>query len=170
MELLKDESNNYYCLWRENYLDCGSDKVMKKSQERNQDYLRERLDARGSHLTRQRVAVYDYLNEVAHHPTAEEVFLAVKRQLPKISLATVYKNLEALVDCGAISKLTYGDAAARYDMRTDHHYHTRCLECGKVTDLDSATGDDVLKSIKPQAGFKVQNYRLELLGYCRGCR
>jgi Fe2+ or Zn2+ uptake regulation protein len=144
--------------------------AMTKLQKSNQEYLREKLDERGGHLTRQRVAVYAYLRQVAHHPTAEEVFLAVKPNLPKISLATVYKNLEALVACGAISKLTYGDAAARYDMRTDHHYHTRCLECGKVSDLDSAAGGDLLKRIKPQAGFRVKDYRLELLGYCRDCR
>jgi Fe2+ or Zn2+ uptake regulation protein len=143
--------------------------VMTKIRENNQEYLRERLDARGGHLTRQRVAVFDYLNGVEHHPTAEEVFLAVKRKLPKISLATVYKNLEALVDCGAISKLTYGDAAARYDMRTDHHYHTRCLECGKVSDLNAAAGGEALKRIKPRGGFRVKDYRLELLGYCREC-
>ena len=68
--------------------------------------------------------------------------LAVKQKLPRISLATVYKNLEALVKCGAISKLTYGDASARYDIRTDYHYHTRCLKCGKIWDLDAQEGSD----------------------------
>ena len=132
--------------------------------------LREKLEARGAHLTRQRAAVFEYLGQVEHHPTAEEVYLAVKRRLPKISLATVYKNLEALVNCGAISKLDYADAAARYDIRTDHHYHTRCLECGKIWDLDVRAGAELLQHIKPQAGFAVKDYRLELLGYCRDCR
>src|SRR5437870_12718797 len=99
--------------------------------------LREALGDEGRHFTRQRAAVYEYLKRVDHHPTAEEVFLAVKPRLPRISLATVYKNLEALADCRMISKLTYGDGAARYDIRTDHHYHTRCLSCGKVTDLEA---------------------------------
>jgi Fe2+ or Zn2+ uptake regulation protein len=132
--------------------------------------LREKLEASGAHLTRQREAVFDYLSEVEHHPTAEEVYLAVKRRLPKISLATVYKNLEALVNCGAVSKLAYGDAAARYDIRTDHHYHTRCLECGGIWDLNAKAGSELLQQIKPQTGFAVKDYRLELLGYCRECR
>lgn len=132
--------------------------------------LQHRLSSQGAHLTQQRAAVFDYLSQVEHHPTAEEVFLAVKRKLPRISLATVYKNLETLVACGTVSKLTYGDAAARYDIRTDHHYHTRCLECGKIWDLDAGKGSDLLKQIKPQAGFEVQDYRLELLGRCRECR
>jgi Fe2+ or Zn2+ uptake regulation protein len=132
--------------------------------------LRARLEASGAHLTRQRAAVHDYLSRAEHHPTAEEVYLAVKGKLPRISLATVYKNLEALVACGAASKLCYGDASARYDIRTDHHYHTRCLGCGSIGDLDAAHGAELLKQIKPKAGFTVKDYRLELLGYCHGCR
>lgn len=132
--------------------------------------LRARLNARGTHLTRQRDAVFDYLSGVEHHPTAEEIFLAVRQKLPRLSLATVYKNLEGLVQCGAISKLTYGDAAARYDIRTDHHYHTRCVSCGKIWDLDAPEGARLLERIKPQPGFEVTDYRLELVGRCRECR
>ena len=141
-----------------------------KKQSELKEGLRNKLEASGGHLTKQRQAVFEYLGQVEHHPTAEEVYLAVKRRLPKISLATVYKNLEALVNCGAVSKLTYGDAASRYDIRTDHHYHTRCLECGRIWDLDAKNGSELLKQIKPQAGFAVDDYRLELLGRCRDCR
>lgn len=131
--------------------------------------LRQKLSERGAHLTRQRLAVFEYLDEVSHHPTAEEVFRSVRRRLPKISLATVYKNLESLVACGAATKFSYGDGAARYDIRTDHHYHTRCLKCGRVADMEPAGGDDWLKAIKPAGGFRVQDYRLELLGHCKTC-
>jgi len=141
-----------------------------KKQSQRQAVLRQKLRTQGAQLTSQRAAVYDYLSGVEHHPTAEEVFLAVKPNLPRLSLATVYKNLEALVKCGAVSKLTYGDAAARYDIRTDHHYHTRCFGCGKIWDLDVQGGFDLLTQIRPQAGFEVKDYRLELLGYCRECR
>jgi Fe2+ or Zn2+ uptake regulation protein len=132
--------------------------------------LRRMLDAQGANFTRQRAAVYDYLSRAKNHPTAEEVFLAVKQDLPKISLATVYKNLEALVACGAASKLTYGDGAGRYDIRTDHHYHSRCLKCGRITDLDPAAGEQLLKLIKPPAGFKIADHRVELLGHCKNCK
>ena len=132
--------------------------------------LRRKLDERGGHMTRQREAVYEYLSSVAHHPTAEEVFLNVKRDLPKISLATVYKNLEALVACEAITKLSYGDGSARYDIRTDHHYHTRCLGCGRMWDLEAARGKSALELIKAQPGFTVSDFRLELLGHCQDCK
>ena len=132
--------------------------------------LKSKLEARGAHLTQQRAAVFDYLGQVEHHPTAEEVYLAVKQKLPKISLATVYKNLEALVACEAISKLSYGDGSARYDIRTDHHYHTRCLGCGRMWDVEAAKGKSALEQIKPQPGFTVSDLRLELLGYCQDCK
>lgn len=132
--------------------------------------LRQRLDERGGHLTQQRLAVYEYVAQAKDHPTAEEVYLAVKAQLPRLGLATVYKNLEALVACGLISKLTYGDASARYDRRTDHHFHTRCLKCGQVEDLEAGEHLELLRRIKPQAGFAVADYRLELVGQCRTCR
>ncbi|HKX28381.1 MAG TPA: transcriptional repressor [Blastocatellia bacterium] len=141
-----------------------------RQQKEEMAVLRERLESQGGHFTRQRAAVFEYLSRVDHHPTAEEVFLAVKSGLPKISLATVYKNLEALVACGAASKLTYGDSAARYDIRTDHHYHTHCLGCGRIADLEPEAGEQLLKLIKLPGGFKVEGYRLEISGYCKNCR
>ncbi len=141
-----------------------------KKQAQRRETLRQQLRASGAQLTEQRAAVYEYLSGVEHHPTAEEVFLAVKQKLPRISLATVYKNLEALVQCGAVSKLTYGDASARYDIRTDHHYHTRCLSCGRMWDLEAARGKSALEQIKAQPGFTVSDFRLELLGFCQDCK
>jgi Fe2+ or Zn2+ uptake regulation protein len=144
--------------------------VERKGVKRQGIALRQMLSAQGASLTRQREAVFDYLRRVDHHPTAEDVFVAVKRELPKISLATVYKNLEALVACGAASKLTYSDSAARYEIRTDHHYHARCLKCGLIADVSPATSEQALKLIKAPGGFKIADYRIELLGYCKNCR
>ena len=141
----------------------------KKTDDR--EALKQALQGQGAQVTSQRVAVYEYLSRVEHHPTAEEIYLAVKPKVPRISLATVYKNLEALIKCEVVSKLTYGDGAARYDIRTDHHHHTRCLACGKVWDLEAAESSAWLKGIKPpQSGFEVKDYRLEILGHCRDCR
>jgi Fur family transcriptional regulator, peroxide stress response regulator len=143
--------------------------LKRKVKDGELEAVRRKLGERGAHVTKQRLSVYEYLAEVSHHPTAEEVFRSVKRRLPKISLATVYKNLEALVACGAAAKLTYGDGAARYDVRTDQHHHTRCLACGRVSDMEAAEGDERLRRIRPAGGFRVRDYRLELLGYCKGC-
>ncbi|MER3417316.1 MAG: Fe2+/Zn2+ uptake regulation protein [Gemmataceae bacterium] len=134
--------------------------------------LRHALESCGWRYTRQRAAVYRYLQSVRTHPTAEEVYMAVRREIPKISLATVYKSLEALVACRLASRLDYGEGPARYDYRTDNHYHVRCLRTGKVCDLPVPHDPDLLSKLAPdlvkhlqEMGFQVIDYRLELVGY-----
>jgi len=95
----------------------------------------EALQSKGFRLTPHREAVHAYLASVNHHPTAEEVYLAVKSQGSRLSLATVYNALEALVEAGLASKFAFGDGSARYDIRTDQHDHIHCLGCGRLRDL-----------------------------------
>jgi Fur family transcriptional regulator, peroxide stress response regulator len=129
----------------------------------------EALQSKGFRLTPHREAVHAYLASVDHHPTAEEVYLAVKAQGSRLSLATVYNALEALVEAGLASKLAFGDGSARYDIRTDQHDHVHCLGCGMLRDLPPLLRRDALGDV-PQEGFQVIGYRLELIGYCAACR
>jgi Fur family transcriptional regulator, peroxide stress response regulator len=131
--------------------------------------LREALEANGQRFTEQRAAVYRYLLGTDAHPTADDVFTGVRSQIPDISLATVYKALEALVGCRLAAKLTYGDGSARYDGRTDPHPHARCLECGAVLDVPGRLDSAALAGLGPLPGFAVESYRLELLGRCGHC-
>ena len=129
----------------------------------------EALQSKGFRLTPHREAVHAYLASVDHHPTAEEVYLAVKGQGSRLSLATVYNALEALVEAGLASKLSFGDGSARYDIRTDQHDHIHCLACGMLRDLPPLLRRDSLGEV-PGQDFEVIGYRLELLGYCSACR
>ena len=131
--------------------------------------LREALEANGQRFTEQRAAVYRYLASTDTHPTADEVFTAVRAEIPDISLATVYKALETLVGCGLAMKLTFGDGCARYDGRTDPHHHARCLVCGAVLDVPGRLDAGALAGLGPVSGFDVQGYRLELVGRCTAC-
>ncbi len=131
--------------------------------------LRRALDANGQRYTEQRAAVYRYLLSTREHPTADDVFTAVRADIPDISLATVYKSLETLVGCGLATKLTYGDGSARYDGRTDPHPHARCLSCGAVLDVPGKLDPQALERLGPVDGFAVEGYRLELVGYCHRC-
>jgi len=132
--------------------------------------LRQALQAGGQRFTEQRAAVYRYLAGTDVHPTADEVFSAVRRDLPGISLATVYKSLETLVGCGLAVKLTYADESARYDGRTDPHHHARCMVCGGVTDIPGEIPASEIRALRSRAdGFMVTGYRLELSGYCSTC-
>ncbi len=134
--------------------------------------LRATLEAAGWRLTRQRSAVYDHLREADHHPTAEDVYQRVKATIPSISLATVYKALDALVDSGLATRLVAANGSARYDARSDHHYHLRCLRSGVVEDVPTTFDPDLIAKIDPGLGpklagkgFRVTGYRLELVGY-----
>ncbi|MGH7505853.1 MAG: Fur family transcriptional regulator [Longimicrobiales bacterium] len=131
--------------------------------------LREALEASGQRYTEQRAAVYRFLIATDVHPTADDVFTAVRGDIPDISLATVYKSLETLVGCGLAMKLTYGDGSARYDGRTDPHHHARCLTCGAVIDVPGRLDAAVVQRLGPVQNFAVEGYRLELVGHCGVC-
>ncbi len=133
--------------------------------------MRHALEEAGCRYTAQRAAVFDYLEHVKSHPTAEDVYQAVRQQLPRISLATVYKALEALVEARLATKLTNGDGSARYDCRGEEHYHLRDEKTGEIRDLPVEFDPQLLEKIDPQliqklmsAGFEVTGYRLEVLG------
>ncbi len=131
--------------------------------------LREALEAHGHRFTEQRGAVHRFLSGTDSHPTAEEVFNGVRGELPAISLATVYKNLETLVGCGMALKLTYSDGSSRYDGRTDPHHHTRCNQCGEVRDVPGSLPQQLVADPMACPGFQVTGYRLEFTGVCATC-
>jgi len=132
--------------------------------------LRNALSAKGQRYTEQRAAVFRFLRSTEAHPSADEVFFHVRREIPGISLATVYKSLETLVGVGLAAKLTYGDGSARYDGRTDDHHHLRCLSCERVIDLPGQVDDREVARLEASAdGFQVTGCRLELTGYCSEC-
>jgi Fe2+ or Zn2+ uptake regulation protein len=138
------------------------------SAEETDRVLREALEANGQRFTEQRAAVYRFLRSTDEHPTADEVFTAVRGEISDISLATVYKALETLVTCSLAAKLSYGDDSARYDARTDDHYHSRCLHCGIVRDVMGSPAA-VLPRIEVGDGFRVEGFRVEVLGTCHSC-
>jgi len=117
----------------------------------------------------QRAAVYESLESTESHPTADDVYTSVREQLPDISLATVYKALEAFVSCGIARKLSLGAGPARYDGRTDQHEHIRCLSCGRVQDIEGLRPAGWMEGIAELTPFDVVGYRLELEGYCPDC-
>ncbi len=144
---------------------------MMSSPESSNVRLRRALETAGYRFTEQRAAVYRFLCGTASHPSADEVFQQVRAQVPGISLATVYKSLETLVNCGLAAKLTYGDGSARYDGRTDPHHHARCVSCDRVMDAPGRIPDQDLDTLgQGLDGFFLVGYRLELTGFCENCR
>jgi Fur family transcriptional regulator, peroxide stress response regulator len=136
--------------------------------------LRRALEQAGWRCTRQRAAVFTCLQAAHSHPTAEQVFAAVRRDMPHISLATVYKALEALVSAGLAARIAHESGAARYDARSDSHYHLRCVRTGEVRDLPLPYDPHLIDKIAPELveslrreGFEITGHRLELVGRFR---
>jgi Fe2+ or Zn2+ uptake regulation protein len=133
--------------------------------------LRAALEQAGRRFTRQRAEVFAYLHSVHSHPTAEQVFAAVRRNIPNISLATVYKALEALVDAGLAARLADDSGGpVRYDGRAEAHYHLRCQRTGQVRDLPLPYDPHLLERIAPELlaslkeqGFEILGHRLEVI-------
>ncbi len=120
-------------------------------------------------MTPQRRAILEELAKLRSHPTADEVFVLVRKKVPKVSLATIYRNLECLAEAGMIQKLELTGKKRRYDADTERHYHFRCIECGKVFDL-ALDAEGALDELADQIEeFEVLEHRLEFRGRCPEC-
>ncbi len=120
-------------------------------------------------VTKQRKAIFAVLQGDTSHPTAEEVYLRVREQLPHISLATVYRNLKLLARQGLIREITTGDGPHRYDFQTHEHAHFHCDRCNRVYDveLDFSTR---LRHELLRRGFRVRTHDLVFRGLCPACQ
>jgi Fur family ferric uptake transcriptional regulator len=120
--------------------------------------------------TRQRQVVLEELQKVTSHPTAAALFAMVSRRLPKISLGTVYRNLELLSQMGLIQKLQVAGSEAHYDGNPMQHDHLRCVQCGRVDDVSALPFDLPGGATHDWNGYEILGYRLEVLGLCPDCR
>jgi len=121
-------------------------------------------------ITKQRKIILEELKKTASHPTADEVFLMVRQRLPRISLGTVYRNLELLSENGMIQKLDWSGRQKRYDGNFDNHYHIRCLNCGRVDDVLIKPFSVVEETFRTHTDYEIMGYRLEVFGLCANCK
>jgi Fe2+ or Zn2+ uptake regulation protein len=120
--------------------------------------------------TRQRKLILEELQKLTSHPTAATLYAVVRRRMPKISLGTVYRNLELLARMGMIQKLGLGCSEARFDGNTEHHDHLRCVRCGRVDDVFVLPLDLAEGTVNDWCGYTILGRRLEFLGVCPQCR
>ena len=145
--------------------------VSRKSTHGRYAQLRQTCVARGLRLTLQRDVLLRALGETMGHPTADDLVKKVRKVLPTVSHATVYRNLQELVHAGLIGTLERSGAAVQFEINPDHHHHFMCGRCGQVWDvyLDQvAVTLDRQRS--PLSGFRIDRRDVQLHGLCARCR
>ena len=130
--------------------------------------LRTDLARRGMRLTDQRRLILTVVQATASHPTAEWVHQAVRRRLPRVSLATVYRNLRLLARHGLLTEIQAGPSI-RFDARVERHHHFTCGACRRIFDLDEPVDVRLEARVAAHTGFRVSHHRIEFFGLCGGC-
>ncbi len=122
-------------------------------------------------FSRQRESIKDYLAYTKEHPTADTIYMHIKEQYPNISLGTVYRNLNLLVEQGEVLKLSYGTGSDRFDGNTHSHLHFTCTHCGSVLDLDADAKSLEHVNLIANAGFsgQISGHLIHFFGTCPSC-
>ncbi len=121
-------------------------------------------------MTSQREILLEELKKLKSHPTADELYQVVKKRLPRISLATVYRNLEQMSEAGIIKKLEYSGRQKRFDGEVHAHHHIHCIRCGRIADVHAAKGADLRSIVEDTSGFRLVEDQVEFSGICPECQ
>ncbi len=121
-------------------------------------------------MTNQREIVLRELQKSKRHLTADELYVIVKKVMPRISLATVYRNLEILSESGLIGKLEISGRQKRFDYDFSEHDHIYCVICHRIDNLDIAREDWNNEQFRSVGGYTITGYRLEIMGVCPDCQ
>jgi len=120
-------------------------------------------------MTRQRQVILEELRKVKTHPSADEVYEMVRKRLPRISLGTVYRNLEILSESGEIKKLEPGSSLKRFDGNPSEHFHIRCIRCNRIADMPMASDFEIDLADMTPTEYEILGHRLEFFGLCPHC-
>jgi len=118
----------------------------------------------------QRRAVFAAVLERTDHPSADELYAAVRAQLPEISRMTVYRILGTFVTLGLLRKTCHPGSVARFDPKIHQHHHLVCVQCEGIIDLEEERLNQVAWPDVKQLGFEIQEYHIHFRGRCAACR
>ena len=121
-------------------------------------------------MTKQRQVILEELRMMHNHPTADELYERVRGRMPRISLGTVYRNLERLAASGIIRRLENTGSQMRFDGDLYGHQHIRCISCGLIVDIDAEPEPtDCDHKLVAGSGFRLVERRVEYVGVCPDC-
>jgi Fur family peroxide stress response transcriptional regulator len=124
----------------------------------------------GIAVTHQRQVLYEVMKTMHGHPSPEEVYARVKKKIPAISLATVYKNLHLFVESGVFREVSMHHGSLRVEMNDMAHHHMVCSKCKAITDIGEKELGLVSKKDKLPGGFLVERYAVDVIGICAKCQ
>ena len=120
--------------------------------------------------SKQREIILDTLKENVVHPTAEYLYEKIKSKDPKISLATLYRNLNQLTQNGIIKKIDGLETSSHFDHNTHKHYHFICSKCNRVFDISADVAPDLIEKTENTTGFEIQSHDIVFTGICKECK
>lgn len=120
--------------------------------------------------SKQREIILDTLKENVVHPTAEFLYEKVREKDSKISLATLYRNLNQLVQNKIIKKIDGLETSSHFDHNTHAHYHFICSKCKRVFDIDADVAPNLIINTESKTGFTIQNHDITFSGICADCK
>lgn len=127
------------------------------------------LKQNGCRITPQRREILNILFTSDQHPTAEDIYNILSKQMPETSLATVYNTLNRLKELGLVDVIgTVGEDSVRYDPDTGAHDHLYCLGCNRIFDIEPVT--DTVNSAPAYEGFQAVRQQTTIYGYCADCQ
>jgi Fur family peroxide stress response transcriptional regulator len=133
------------------------------------EQFRARCIETGLTCTHQRQVIYRILMEPGRHWTPDELYQQVHKEIPSISLATVYKTIKTFREAGLVRELNLPYSKQCLDANLAPHHHLVCLACRRVKDLYHVDFEPALLKARIPKGFQVQRYSLEILGVCQDC-
>ena len=119
--------------------------------------------------SKQRELILKTLQEHMVHPTADYIYEVLKKELPSISLATVYRNLNQLAENGMVKKIEGLDGSVHFDHNLTNHYHFICTKCNKVYDVPYDVAPDLADKVLSKTGLIIENYDISFKGICPEC-
>jgi Fur family transcriptional regulator, peroxide stress response regulator len=124
----------------------------------------------GIAMTHQRQVLYEVMQGMEGHPSPEEVYARVKKKVPSISMATVYKNIHLFVESGVFRKMSLHHGSLRVEMNDELHHHLVCSKCKEISDIGEKELGLVSKRSRLPGGFLVERYAVDVIGLCAKCQ
>ena len=132
--------------------------------------IREKFRSSGYTLTSQRRAVLEALKEARGHPSAEDIYLIVKKKNPRVALGTVYQALSVLEEIGVVGSKHWAESPTRYDLNVEPHLDIRCARCGEVSEIPGVRLGELEEHIRNNTPYEVTRATLVIEGLCPACR